>query len=59
VYIGNLVRTVAVLLAPSASPVIELRRCTDVRDDRLSSELRVAMEGVKLLAHVGSRLERA
>jgi hypothetical protein len=28
------------------------------RDDRLSSELHMAMEGVKPLSHVGSRLER-
>jgi hypothetical protein len=58
VYIGNLVRAGSVSLALSASPVIELRRCPDVRGDRLSSELHVAMESVKLLSHVGSRLER-
>jgi hypothetical protein len=45
-------------LAQAASPVIELRRCPDVRGDGPSSELHVAMEGVKLLSHVGSWLER-
>lgn len=58
VYIGNLVGALSVSLAPPASPVIEVRRRTDARDDRLSSELHMAMEGVKLLSHVRSRLER-
>jgi hypothetical protein len=55
-YVGNLVR--AVSLAPPASPVLEARRRTHARDDRLSCGLRVEMEGVRLLSHVRSRLER-
>lgn len=58
VYIGNLVGALSVSLAPRASPVIEVRHRIDARDDRLSSELHMAMEGLKLLSHIRSRLER-
>jgi hypothetical protein len=59
VYVGDLVRAVSVSVAPPpASPVLELCGCGDVRDDRLSSEPHVAMEGIKVVSHVRSRLER-
>jgi len=49
----------AVSLAPTASPVTELRRRIQGRDDELSFELQMAMEGVELQWHVGSKLTRA
>ena len=58
VYVGNLVQALSVSLAPPASPVLEERRRTHARDDRLSCEFHVEMEGVGLLSHVRSRLER-
>ena len=48
----------AVSLTPTASPVIELRRRIEVADGRLEVELHMAMEGIDLLSHVRSRLER-
>ena len=45
----------AVSLAPTASPVTELRRRIKGRGDRLSFELQMAMEGVELRWHLGSR----
>ena len=51
--------SVAVGLTPTASPVTELRRRIEVRGDALSYELHMATEGVELLSHVRSRLERA
>ena len=49
----------AVSLAPTASPVTELRRGIKGRGDELSFELQMAMEGVDLRWHVGSTLTRA
>jgi hypothetical protein len=49
----------AVSLAPTASPVTELRRRIRGRGDELSIELRMAMEGVELQWHAGSKLTRA
>ena len=49
----------AVSLAPTASPVTELRRRIQRRGDELSFELQMAMEGVELHWHVGSKLTRA
>jgi THAP4-like, heme-binding beta-barrel domain len=49
-------RSIAVSLTPTASPVTELRRRIDGGGDVLSFELHVAMEGVELLSHVRSRL---
>lgn len=49
----------AVSLAPTASPVTELRRRIQGRGDELSFELQMAMEGVELRWHVGSKLTRA
>ena len=49
----------AVSLAPTASPVTELRRRIRGRGDELSFELRIAMEGVELQWHAGSKLTRA
>ena len=49
----------AVSLAPTASRVTELRRRIQGRDDELSFELQMAMEGVELRWHVGSKLTRA
>jgi hypothetical protein len=49
----------AVSLAPTASPVTELRRRIQCRGDDLSFELQMAMEGVELQWHVGSKLTRA
>jgi len=49
----------AISLTPTASPVTELRRRLEVRDDELSHELHMAMEGVELRWHVGSTLTRA
>lgn len=49
----------AVSLAPTASPVTELRRRIQGRGDELSFELRMAMEGVELQWHAGSKLTRA
>jgi hypothetical protein len=49
----------AVSLAPTASPVTELRRRIQGRGDELSFELQMAMEGVELQWHVGSKLTRA
>ena len=46
----------AVSLAPTASPVTELRRRIEGRGDELSFELEMAMEGVELRWHVGSKL---
>ena len=48
----------SVSLTPTASPVIELRRRIEGEDGLLSYELHMAMEGIDLLAHVRSRLER-
>jgi hypothetical protein len=48
----------AVSLAPTASPVTELRRIQG-RGDELSFELQMATEGVELRWHVGSKLTRA
>lgn len=52
------VASTAVSLAPTASRVTELRRRIQVRDDRLTYELRMAMEGIELASHVRSILER-
>ena len=52
------VASTAVSLTPTASPVIELRRRVEVEDGLLSYELHMAMEGIDLLSHVRSRLER-
>jgi THAP4-like, heme-binding beta-barrel domain len=52
------VASTSVSLTPTASPVIELRRRIEVEDGRLSYELHMAMEGIDLLSHVRSRLER-
>lgn len=52
------VASTAVSLTPTASPVIELRRRIEVCDDLLTYELHMAMEGIDLLSHVRSRLER-
>jgi hypothetical protein len=49
----------AVGLAPTASRVTELRRRIQRGGDELSFELQMAMEGVELRWHVGSRLTRA
>ena len=49
----------AVSLAPTASPVTELRRRIQGRGDELSFELQMATEGLELRWHVGSRLTRA
>jgi hypothetical protein len=49
----------AVSLAPTASPVTELRRRIRGLDDELSFELQMAMEGAGLRWHVGSKLTRA
>jgi THAP4-like, heme-binding beta-barrel domain len=49
----------AVSLAPTASPVTELRRRIRGRGDELSFDLQMAMEGVELRWHVGSTLARA
>jgi hypothetical protein len=49
----------AVSLAPTASPVTEVRRRIEGRGDELSFELQMAMEGVELRWHVGSSLTRA
>lgn len=49
-------RSIAVSLTPTASPVTELRRRIEARGDELSFELHMAMEGVELLSHVRSRL---
>jgi hypothetical protein len=49
----------AVSLAPTASPVTELRRRIQGRGDELSFELQMAMEGAELQWHVGSKLTRA
>ena len=49
-------RSIAVSLTPTASPVTELRRRIEARGDGLSFELHMAMEGVELLSHVRSRL---
>jgi hypothetical protein len=49
----------AVSLAPTASPVTELRRRIRGRGDELSFELQMAMEGLELRWHVGSTLARA
>ena len=48
----------ALSLAPTASPVIDLRRRVEVRDELLTYELRMATEGIDLRWHVRSRLER-
>ena len=48
-------RSIAVSLTPTASPVTELRRRIEARGDGLF-ELHMAMEGVELLSHVRSRL---
>lgn len=48
-----------VSLAPTASPVTELRRRIQGRGEELSFELEMAMEGVELRWHVGSTLARA
>jgi THAP4-like, heme-binding beta-barrel domain len=48
-----------VSLAPTASPVTELRRRIRGRGEELSFELEMAMEGVELRWHVGSTLARA
>jgi hypothetical protein len=53
------VASTAVSLAPTASRVTQLRRRIEVRGGRLSYELHMAMEGVELLSHVRSHLERA
>src|SRR5262245_11721358 len=53
------VSSTAVSLTPTASPVTELRRRIEVADGRLSYELHMAMQGIELLSHVRSRLERA
>jgi THAP4-like, heme-binding beta-barrel domain len=49
----------AVSLAPTASPVTELRRRIQGRGDELSFELQMAMDGAELQWHVGSKLTRA
>ena len=49
----------AVSLAPTASPVTELRRRIQGRGDELSFELQMAMGGAELQWHVGSKLTRA
>ncbi len=49
----------AVSLAPTATPVTQLRRRIEVRGDELSYELHMATEDVELLSHVRSRLSRA
>ena len=51
--------SIAVSLTPTASPVTELRRRIEARGDELSFELHMAMEGVELRWHVGSKLTRA
>lgn len=51
--------SIAVSLAPTASPVTELRRRIQGRGDELSFGLQMAMEGVELQWHVGSQLTRA
>jgi len=48
----------AVGLAPTASPVTELRRHIRARGDELTFELHMAVEGVELRWHVGSKLMR-
>ena len=52
-------RSIAVSLTPTASPVTELRRRIQGRGDELSFELQMAMEGAELQWHVGSKLTRA
>jgi hypothetical protein len=49
----------AVSLAPTASPVTELRRRIRGRGDELTFELQMAIEGVELQWHAGSKLMRA
>ena len=53
------VASTAVSLAPTASPVTELRRRIEVQGDVLTYELQMAMEGIKRQWHIRSRLERA
>jgi hypothetical protein len=53
------VASTAVGLAPTASPVTELRRRIEARAEVLSYELQMAMEGIERRWHVRSRLERA
>jgi hypothetical protein len=48
----------SVSLTPTASPVTDLRRRIKVANGRLEYELHMAMEGIDLLAHVRSELER-
>jgi hypothetical protein len=49
-------RSIAVSLTPTASPITELRRRIEARGDELSFELDMAMEGAELLSRVRSRL---
>jgi hypothetical protein len=58
VYVGNMVRALSVSLAPPSSAVLEARRRTNARDDRLSRGLHVEMEDVRHVTHVRPRLER-
>jgi len=53
------VASTAVGLAPTASPVTELRRRIEVQGDVLTYELQMAMEGIERQWHIRSRLERA
>jgi THAP4-like, heme-binding beta-barrel domain len=52
------VATSAVSLTSTASPVTELRRRIEVRDEVLSYELHMAMKDIALTSHVWARLTR-
>jgi len=52
------VATAAVSLSSTASPVSELRRRIEVRNDVLSYELDMAMADIALTSHVWARLKR-
>jgi hypothetical protein len=53
------VATTAVALTTTGSPVTELRRRIEVRDETLTHELWMAMRDIALTSHVRARLTRA
>jgi hypothetical protein len=53
------VRSTAVVLTRTGSPVTELRRRIEVRDDVLTYELSMATREVPLMSHVRARLVRS
>ena len=46
-------------MTTTGSPVTELRRHLEVRDDRLSYRLYMAMRDVAMMRHLASQLSRA